>query len=78
MMSTYACRECGATDGFESYESVPTKFYIFIADEDGEPSVAYSGESKIASGDSGDDPLYVCGACGNEANDLDGLVKKVA
>lgn len=63
-MSIVKCPECGATDGFVSYESVPTKFYIdrIEQDPDGCRTPIYSGDSKI-NGDSGEDPQLVCQAC---------------
>jgi hypothetical protein len=78
-MTVFACRNCGATDGFESIESVPTKFYLngIRANSDGGLEAIYSGDSKSADGESGDGVIYLCGSCGDAEDSLEALVKAI-
>ena len=76
-MDTYACRTCGATDGFEQLQMVPRKFYVTdIYREGGELRANYEDYSKDASGDP-EDICWQCGHCDAQADTLDQLVKLV-
>ncbi len=76
-MDTYACRTCGATDGFEQLQMVPRKFYVTgIYREAGELRANYEDYSKDASGDP-EDIGWQCGHCDAQADTLEELVKLV-
>lgn len=76
-MALYACRTCGATDSFESWDTSRTVSFITrIEDQDGSPSVVYSGESdEVPLCDSHRDRFYECSDCGSEALELDDLIR---
>lgn len=77
-MVEYACRECGATDSFESSENTRTVHFILRIedDDDGQPAVVETSEYDTTTlDDPNRDLVYECSACGNSARDLDDLVR---
>jgi hypothetical protein len=76
-MRTYACRECGATDGFEHVQMVFRTFYVAdIYREGGKLRANYEDDSEDASGDP-EDIGWQCGHCDAQADTLDQLVTLV-
>ena len=76
-MSTYACRTCGATDGFEQLQMVFRTFYVAdIYREGGKLRANYEDDSEDAFGDP-EDVNWQCGHCDAQADTLEGLVKLV-
>ncbi len=76
-MSTYACRTCGATGGFEQLQMVPQRFRVTdIYREAGELRANYEDYSEAEVGDT-EDISWQCGHCDAQADTLDQLVKLV-
>lgn len=76
-MAKYACRQCGATESFESSEDTRTiRFIRRIEDHDGQPTVVDTSEyDTITLGDPHKNLVYECSACGRSARDLQDLVR---
>ena len=76
-MHTYACRTCGATDGFEQLQMIPRKFYVTgIYREGGELRANYEDDPEAEVGDT-EDVGWQCGHCDAQADTLEELVTLV-
>ena len=76
-MDTYACRTCGATDGFEQLQTVFQRFHVTdIYREAGELRANYEDDPEAEGGDT-EDVGWQCGHCDAQADTLDQLVKLV-
>lgn len=77
-MSTYACRTCGATDGFMRHFRSSVVAQVAIYDEGDGYLMSEQIDSVELEGLDEEDEYFDCPQCGMVATFLEGLVEKVA